>query len=85
METRVVTSRLPVALAEKLDGLAERLDRPKDWIVKEAIVCYLEIEEQRHRMTLQALADVDARRSHDHAVVRAWVRDLGKAKRKRSR
>lgn len=29
MDTRVVTSHLPADLAEKLDGLAERLDRPK--------------------------------------------------------
>ena len=38
METRVVTSHLPAELAEKLDGLAERLDRPRGWIVKEAML-----------------------------------------------
>ena len=41
MDTRVVTAHLPGALAEKLDGLALRLDRPKGWIVKEAITSYL--------------------------------------------
>ena len=29
----------------KLDGLAARLDRPKGWIVKEAIASYLALEE----------------------------------------
>jgi predicted transcriptional regulator len=85
MGTRVVTSHLPADLAEKLDGLAERLERPRGWIVKEAIASYIALEDERHRMTLEALADVVAGRTHDHAEVEAWARSLGKAKRKRSR
>ena len=85
MDTRVVTAHLPGALAEKLDGLALRLDRPKGWIVKEAIVSYLALEEKRHRLTLEALADVDKKRSVDHAEIEAWAAGLGKPKRSRSR
>src|SRR6266853_1304785 len=55
MDTRVVTSHLPADLAEKLDGLAERLDRPRGWIVKEAISSYVALEEERRRLTLEAL------------------------------
>jgi predicted transcriptional regulator len=85
METRVVTSHLPADLAEKLDGLAERLDRPKGWIVKEAIASYVALEEDRHRLTLEALADVKAGRVHGHAGVEAWAQRLGKPKRKTRR
>lgn len=85
METRVVTSHLPAELAEKLDGLAERLDRPRGWIVKEAISSYVALEEERHRMTLEALADVNAGRLVPHAEVEAWARGLGKSKAKRRR
>ena len=85
MDTRVVTSHLPADLAEKLDGLAERLDRPKGWIVKEAIASYVALEEERHRLTLEALEDVDAKRTIDHADIEAWASHLGKAKRKRRR
>lgn len=85
METRVVTSHLPADLAEKLDGLAERLDRPKGWIVREAVATYVALEEERRRMTLEGLADVAARRTHDHAEIDAWAYSLGKPKRKRSR
>ena len=85
METRVVTSHLPADLAEKLDGLAERLDRPKGWIVKEAIASYVALEEDRHRMTLDALADVDAKRTADHAEIEAWADRLGRPKRARRR
>jgi predicted transcriptional regulator len=83
MDTRVVTSHLPADLAEKLDGLAERLDRPKGWIVKEAIASYVALEEERHRMTLEALEDVDAKRTVDHAEIEAWASRLVKPKRRR--
>lgn len=85
MDTRVVTSHLPADLAEKLDGLAERLDRPKGWVVKQAIASYVALEEERHRMTLEALADVDAKRTIEHAGIEAWVDRLAKPKRARRR
>ena len=83
MDTRVVTSHLPADLAEKLDGLAERLDRPKGWVVREAIASYVALEEERHRMTLEALADVDAKRTIEHDGIEAWVDRLAKPKRAR--
>jgi len=82
MDTRVVTSHLPADLAEKLDGLAERLDRSKGWIVKEAIATYIALDEKRRRMTREALADVKAGRTHEHAEIEAWAGGLGKPKRK---
>jgi predicted transcriptional regulator len=85
MDTRVVTAHLPTDLAEKLDGLAERLDRPKGWIVKEAIASYVALEEKRHRLTLEALADVDAGRTLEHVEVERWVESLEQSKRRRTR
>lgn len=83
METRVVTVHLPAELADKLDGLAERLGRPMGWIVKEAIASYVALEEKRHFLTLEALADVDAGRTLDHAEVERWTEGLEKPKRSR--
>lgn len=85
MDTRVVTSHLPAGLAEKLDGLAERLDRPRGWVVKEAIASYVAIDEQRRRLTREALADVKAGRTHAHAAIEAWAGRLGRPKRKSPR
>jgi predicted transcriptional regulator len=85
MDTRVVTAHLPTDLAEKLDDLAERLDRPKGWIVKEAVASYVALEEKRRQLTLEALADVDAERTVDHAEIEAWAEGLGKPKRPRRR
>lgn len=85
MDTRVVTAHLPTDLAEKLDDLAERLDRPKGWVVKEAVASFVALEEKRHRLTLEALADVDRKRTLDHAEVEAWAAELDKPKRSRRR
>jgi predicted transcriptional regulator len=85
MDTRVVTAHLPADLAEKLDGLAERLDRPRGWIVKEAIASYVSLEDKRYQLTLEALADVDANRTVDHAEIETWVAGLSKPKARKRR
>ena len=85
MDTRVVTAHLPAALAKKLDGLALRLDRPKGWIVKEAVASFISLEEKRFHLTLEALQDVDAKRTVDHVEVEAWADGLAKPKRRARR
>ena len=85
MDTRVVTAHLSADLAEKLDGLSQRLDRPKGWIVKEAIASFISLEEKRHRLTLEALEDVDAGRTVDHAEVEAWAKGVSVTKRRTRR
>jgi predicted transcriptional regulator len=81
MDTRVVTAHLPTDLAQKLDDIAERLKRTKGWIVQQAIVSYVALEEKRHRLTLEALADVVAGRTLEHAEVELWAKGLDKRKR----
>ena len=85
MNTRVVTAHFPADLATKLDGLAQRLDRPRGWIVKEAVASFILLEEKRFRLTLEALADVDGKRTLDHAKVEAWATGLAKPKRRARR
>ena len=85
MDTRVVTAHLPADLAEKLDRLSQRLDRPRGWIVKEAIASFISLEEKRHRLTLEALEDVDAGRTVDHAELEAWAKGVSVRKRRTRR
>jgi predicted transcriptional regulator len=85
MSTRVVTAHVPSELAKRLDGLAARLDRPRGWVVKEAIAAYVALEQKRHEQTLEALAEVDNEETVDHADIEVWATGLGKpSKRKRS-
>jgi len=85
MATRVVTAHLPTELAKKLDGLAEQLDRPRGWVVKEAVEAYLDLAEERRRETIAALEEVDAGRVVEHAEVEAWAAHSGKTKKRKSR
>ncbi|UUC48084.1 ribbon-helix-helix domain-containing protein [Pseudomonas citronellolis] len=75
-KTRSVTAHVPVELAERVDEIAERLERSKNWIVKQALSAWLDQEDERSRLTREALADVDAGRVIDHQSVQAWADSL---------
>jgi predicted transcriptional regulator len=78
MNTRVVTAHIPSELAEQIDQLAKRMDRPQGWIVKQALMSWVELEAKRHQLTLEGLSDVDAGRLVDHAAIDAWAKNLDK-------
>jgi len=84
MTTRVVTTHLPAELARRLDGLAGQLERPRGWLVKEAVEAYVALAEERQRETQAALDEVTAGRAVEHAEVEAWAAGL-KAPRGRRR
>jgi predicted transcriptional regulator len=80
METRVLTAHVPLSLAEKVDELAARMERPRSWIMEQALASWVEREEERRRLTLEALADVDGGRVIDHEEVQAWADSLATEK-----
>ncbi len=71
--TRVLTAHVPVPLAEKVDQMADRLERSRGWIMKQALSSWIALEEERDGLTQEALADVDAGRVIDHQAVQAWA------------
>ncbi|WP_337185455.1 ribbon-helix-helix domain-containing protein [Phenylobacterium sp.] len=75
-ETRVLTAHVPAGLAEKVDAMAARLERSRGWVMKQALAAWVDQEEERHRMTLEALADVDAGRLIEHQAILAWADSL---------
>ncbi|WP_411728505.1 CopG family ribbon-helix-helix protein [Methyloglobulus sp.] len=79
MSKRVVTAHIPIDLAGQVDLLAARLDRPKGWIVRQALISWVKLEAKRHQLTLDGLADVDANRIVDHSSVVAWGKGLDQA------
>ncbi|MBN4073911.1 ribbon-helix-helix protein, CopG family [bacterium AH-315-E07] len=76
METKVVTAHVPLPLADRIDDMAQRLERSKAWIVKQALTAWVDQEEERRRLTLEALADVDKGDVIDHQSVQAWAQSL---------
>ena len=75
-KTRSVTAHVPVELAERIDEIADRLERSRNWIVKQALAAWLDQEEERSRLTREALADVNAGHIIDHQAVQAWADSL---------
>jgi predicted transcriptional regulator len=73
---RILTTRLPVPLARKVDEISQRLERSKGWILQQALMDWIEREEERTRLTVEGLADVDAGRVVDHSSVQAWTDNL---------
>jgi predicted transcriptional regulator len=73
---RIVTANIPEPLANKLDAVAALLGQPRDWIVNEALSDWIERENRRHELTLEAMADVDAGRTVDHETVKKWAKSL---------
>lgn len=76
MNTKVLTAHVPQSLADKVDQMAARLERSRGWIVKQALAAWIDQEEERRRLTLEALADVDAGRVIDPQAVQAWANSL---------
>ncbi|MQB44861.1 ribbon-helix-helix domain-containing protein [Rhizobium sp. ICMP 5592] len=79
-KTKVLTAHVPLPLAEKVDQLATRLERSRGWIVKQALIAWIDQEEERRRLTLEALADVDSGDVTDHQSVQAWADSLNSEK-----
>jgi predicted transcriptional regulator len=59
---RVVTAKLPDDLVVRLDEVADRVDRSKSWIVRQAVTEWLAEEHRRYEITLEELRSVDERR-----------------------
>lgn len=75
-ETKVLTAHIPLPLAEKVDQTAARLDRSRGWIMKQALSAWIDQEEERSRLTREAMDDVDAGHIIDHQAVQAWADSL---------
>ena len=71
-----VTAHVPLPLAEKIDQMAVRLERSRGWIMKQALTAWIDQEEERRRLTLEALSDVDSGLVIDHQSVQACAESL---------
>ncbi len=75
-ETRVLTAHVPVPLADRVDRLAGKLERSRAWIIKQALSSWVAQEEERDRLTREAIDDVKANRVIEHQAVQAWADSL---------
>ncbi|AEA62433.1 CopG family ribbon-helix-helix protein [Burkholderia gladioli] len=74
---KTVTAQLPVNLVERMDAMAARLDRSKQWIVRKAVVAYLARAERERAMIQEGLDDVDAAKLVSMEAMERWADSLG--------
>ena len=67
---------LPPTLIQKMDAISERLERSRDWALRQAVSSWVRQEEERHQMILEALDDVDNGRLIEHNTIREWAKNL---------
>ena len=76
MLTKVLTAHVPIPLIDKVDQIAARMERSRGWVVKQALAAWVDQEELRRQLTLDAMADVDAGQVIDHQSVQNWADSL---------
>ncbi|EKY7598079.1 ribbon-helix-helix protein, CopG family [Shigella flexneri] len=74
--TKVITAHVPLPMADKVDQMAARLERSRGWVIKQALSSWLAQEEERNRLTLEALDDVTSGQVIDHQAVQSWADSL---------
>jgi RHH-type rel operon transcriptional repressor/antitoxin RelB len=61
--------RLPIETREKLDALAKAVNRPRNYLIVEAIERYVEVEAWQVAQILAGLAELDAGEGIPHEQV----------------
>lgn len=75
-DTRVLTAHIPINMAHQVDQMAEKLERSKSWIIKQALTSWIEQETLREKLTREAMVDVDNSQFVSHASMQAWAMSL---------
>lgn len=74
-EARVITAKLPEDLVKRLDEVANRIDRSKSWVVRQAVTEWLAEEQRRYELTIEALKDVDEGRMISDDDLKRWAQE----------
>lgn len=77
MKTQPLSIRLEPQLNEQVTAIAEALDRPKSWIVEQALKDYVAVQQWQLAAIDEGIAAADAGNLVDHEDVVAWVRSWG--------
>jgi len=75
-DTKTFTAHVPVDLAERIDRFAQARDRSRGWIIKQALEDWVRQEEERYRLTLEALQSADRGELIDQNEIDVWTAKL---------
>jgi predicted transcriptional regulator len=77
-KTAPVSIRLDPELNDRVGSIAAALDRPKSWVIEQAVKDFISIQEWQLTAIDAGMAAADAGRVVDHDEVVAWVRSWGR-------
>jgi predicted transcriptional regulator len=72
------TIRLTPELDKQVTKIAEAINRPKSWVIEQAIKDFVAVQEWHLAAIDEGIRDADAGRVVPHEDVAAWVRSWGK-------
>ena len=76
-KTAPVSVRLDAALNDRVAEIAAVLDRPKSWVIEQAVEDFVAMQEWQLAAIDAGIEDADAGRVVDHDDVVAWVKSWG--------
>ena len=76
-QTTTLSFRVPPEAAARLDALAEATDRPRSWLLEQALDQYLDVQAWQVEHIAKGLADLEAGRVIDHDEVVATLESWG--------
>jgi predicted transcriptional regulator len=78
-KTAPVSVRLDPALNERLAAIAEDLDRPKSWVIEQAVREFVAAREAQLAAIDAGIEEADSGRVIPHEEVAAWVHSWDQA------
>ena len=79
-KTLPVSVRLRPELNNQVAAIASSLDRPKSWVIEQAIKDYVDLQAWQLEAVDQGLREADEGNLIPHDEVAAWARSLGRSK-----
>jgi predicted transcriptional regulator len=72
-DTTSLSFRVPKAKAEQVEQLAEALDRPKSWLLQQALDAYLDVQAWHIAHIEQGRREIREGKSIPHEEIVRWV------------
>jgi predicted transcriptional regulator len=76
-KTAPVSIRLEPALSDQVTAIAAALDRPKSWVIEQAVRDFVAVQEWQLAAIDEGIRQADAGQLIPHEDVEAWVRSWG--------
>jgi RHH-type transcriptional regulator, rel operon repressor / antitoxin RelB len=76
--TTTVTVRVPAALKNRLDKLADATARSRSWLAAHALQVYVEDQEWQLAIIREGVRDLKAGRTVSHEKAARWLHSWGK-------